>query len=55
MIMLTQTLKILFRRELEKLKKEIELYQEERNFADTGVPKKEARRRWCFSLHQRHE
>ena len=31
MIMLTQTLKILFRRELEKLKKEIELYQEERN------------------------
>jgi hypothetical protein len=27
--MLTQTLKILFRRELEKLKKEIELYQDE--------------------------
>ncbi len=29
--MLTQTLKTLFRRELEKLKKEIELYKEENN------------------------
>ncbi len=29
MVMLTQSLKILFRRELEKLKKEIELYQAE--------------------------